>query len=318
MAENEVAQVDPMPPEKAKRSRRNNIRPFHQRKRTEENHSRLDDFHSWLSNLGKRLKAVYGLILLVPGSAAALGFSVKELGLRSIGIGLNTALVSMLFFQSLVIVVLYWLIPDPPPDEPVREVEAARHFMADGRAISSSRRFTQSWRRAWLWWSILYFAMGSIVLWAIFKGTDLRAMLKAWSPLLAFIDNVETIFIFMCFRELSPSVREDKVSDIVVGLAVILLFISAAQYGATQFLAIAWLGKLLGLLGGFAAGLALALLVGRLESKLVGAPLYVTILLYLYAAIQGSFVFLPDDLAVMLLLTSIAFIFKVFLFLFMA
>jgi hypothetical protein len=72
------------------------------------------------------------------------------------------------------------------------------------------------------------------------------------------------------------------------------------------------------LLGGFAAGLSLALLAGRLESKLVGAPLYVNVLLYLYAAIQGSFVFLPDDLVVMLLLTSVAFIFKMVLFLFMA
>jgi hypothetical protein len=298
--------------------RRSNVRPFHQRRPTAELHSDLESFGGWFTHLTGRFKAVYGIVLAIPGMAALVGFAMKELGLRIVNLDVTATLAFMIFFQSIAIVILYWRIPDPPIREHVREVEVAQNLPSYDRALGASDRFAQSWRRAWLWWSVLYLVMGCIVVAAIYNKTDINEALRAWSPLLNFIDNVETIFIFLCFHELSFSTHENKGSNIVSGLTVVLLFVLAANFGALHFPPIAWLGKLLGLISGFGAGLALALLVGRLESKLVGSPLYVIVPLYLYAAIQGSFVFLPDDLVLMLLLTSVAFIFKVVLFLFLA
>jgi hypothetical protein len=71
---------------------------------------------------------------------------------------------------------------------------------------------------------------------------------------------------------------------------------------------------------GMLAGVALALLVGRLESKFIGSPIWVLVLLYSYAVLQGSYrivVEWPDTIEgkiQKLLITSIALTFKFVLF----
>jgi hypothetical protein len=75
-----------------------------------------------------------------------------------------------------------------------------------------------------------------------------------------------------------------------------------------------------GIVSGVAAGVSLALLVGRLDSKFLGTPRSVLALLFLYASIQGSFpvVLSPDkDLAnqiVKATIISIALLGKILLF----
>jgi hypothetical protein len=120
----------------------------------------------------------------------------------------------------------------------------------------------------------------------------------------------------MCYRELAlPRKLEDD--DRQIPLIVLLVIISFAA--VIQLIGIGnnlhSIGKVTDWVGSFAAGAVIALLTGRLESKLINPPLVITVALYLYAVIQATLVLFPNDAELMIAMTSVAFLFKVILFL---
>jgi len=193
-------------------------------------------------------------------------------------------------------------------------------------AYEVSKDFSKMWRWAWLLWAALYFAWGFIILSALtsqgqlFTNGDIIGVLDRWFPLTSFLNNLSIIFLFICYGDLDfpTRVRQEKQRNLQVYLSALIVLVAVVD----AFLVINHLASpihiLLGWVGSFAAGAVIALLVGRLESKVINPPALMTASLYLYAAIQGSFFLFPKDPPLMLTLTSLAFLFKIGFFLLMA
>jgi hypothetical protein len=316
-----------------------------------------DTFSKWFKNLTTKAKTFYSIAVGVPGlttiaslMARAFRTPQNELWLPSA----ELALLGVLFLQFSTVFVLFWFIPKRKTpikgviEEVKKQSEAATEKASDAfdleiysKANESSIEFSQMWRLAWLAWAILYFAWSYIVLQALTSGKTLlsgsnvprgwlevwlplnvpRGWLEVWFPLIGLFNNLSTVFLIMCYRELTfptESKEEGKrlpLSALVAILVTIVGFVAGLEFMSGGNDSLKSIGVVTGWTGGFAAGAVIALLTGRLESRLINPPLTITVILYLYASIQATFTLFPTNIELMIIITSAAFLFKVILFL---
>jgi DNA-binding winged helix-turn-helix (wHTH) protein len=204
-------------------------------------------------------------------------------------------------------------------------------YLGSNKIDEKVKNSLQKIRKHWLWlflmWLLLYlvlffyYAEEIFHLNNLFSVTPDRFTLGA-NLLFTFFNYVNTIIIIYCFLYLNEQGETDKESkkdrfmyrNVLIAFGILTLFfyaISAPNKLVSSFL---------DLFTGIVAGIAMALFIGRLQSKFLGTrPLHI-IILYSYMALQPLYYLLTSidgwDFATVLLI-NLYLISKCFLFLYM-
>lgn len=188
--------------------------------------------------------------------------------------------------QAVVILLFFVLTPAPlVADSEHRDVaEAARSF----------------WRYWCLWeasWIVLY-----MLLWSAEIGPQVPILGFAkqredklnpiWEVAIHLANNVNSLLLVLCYCVLyAPSGIRIKskplVRDVLTFGSVIVLVLTTVELVCYRF---EWLSaiSIVYWIGNVGGGVGLAMLVGRLESKLIGPPIVFIVILYFYAVTQGT------------------------------
>ena len=192
-------------------------------------------------------------------------------------------------------------------------------------ASKAARDFRRYWGLAWMCWVFLYFALTTST-WLGFLPLPTDATPVAdetrWALLLLNLcQNSGTVLLFLCYEVVArPTIKDDLSRKQVLPTEAWFAIVALATVAEGILL---WVRpwddqQWFGWLSGFGQGTALALLVGRFDSKYVDPPAVTIGLLYLYAVIQGAWpVFRYED-DLMLVLTFLALVLKCLLFLFVS
>ncbi len=191
-------------------------------------------------------------------------------------------------------------------------------------ALIAAKDLRRYWGGAWLCWFFLYLGLSAGAFFGLSpepEATQLNA--TRWLAVgLNLLQNGTTVLLLLIYEVLArPTVKADlsrkQVLPKEAWLAVALLppLLEATLVASGQ----AWqLQQTFAWLSGFAQGTALALVVGRLDSKYIEPPALVVALLYIYAAIQGAWAMIQQHHELLLILTFLALVLKCLLFLFVA
>lgn len=190
-------------------------------------------------------------------------------------------------------------------------------------AAAAAVDFRRFWGIAWVCWLLLYSGLtaGALLGWLPNEGIPDSAS-RWWVVGLNLLQNGATVALLLAYEVLArPTLEADLTRKQVLPIeawfafALLLPLLEAAVLGAGA----SWqLQQWFGWISGFAQGTALALMVGRLDSKYLEPPTLVIALLYVYAAIQGAWPMFQSQPQLMLVLTFLALVLKCLLFLFVA
>lgn len=278
-----------------------------------------DSFQLWVKQKSQKAKVAIETLFAIPG--LTLIFSLFNLFGRKFlpdtTFPVDVIVMVVLFAQFAIVGLMYFFIPSVPN---LRErVDGSSSLPNTERIVERGARYSNLWSYAWLCWAILYFGLGMN---SLAKQVFPTANLWFVDPAAHLLNNIQTIFFIMCFKELrDPNKNQRSPLAAATAIAVVLavcetFFLIPGVLGQDSFGV--GLSEVLGWASGVLGGTAIALLVGRLETKLINAPVLMTIIFYLYASIQGAFPFIIKDDHVALVFTSLAFMFKLCLFYFMA
>lgn len=260
-------------------------------------------FRAWLATPGARID----LWIALAGAAATVVFLYR--GLRSPGGG---AVVPAI--HALVLLALLTRLPRAADaraeDEPALRLARV--------AAGDLRRY---WGGAWSFWVLLYLALTATALFGLTAAGP--TSVARWTSVgLNLLQNATTVLLLLAYEVVArPTVREDLTRRQLLPLEAWLVFalLLSLIEATLVLLAVPWsVQQWMGWASGFAQGTALALLVGRLDSKYIEPPAPVVALLYLYAAIQGAWPVFQQHRELMLVLTFLALVLKCLLFLFVA
>ncbi|MDX6710384.1 MAG: hypothetical protein QOH96_1400 [Blastocatellia bacterium] len=139
-------------------------------------------------------------------------------------------------------------------------------------------------------------------------------------------NNGSSLMIFLCFNILNKPTKIKRTGNIkdnalsigaaLVGIATlieILLVVGSSSIEKKYFILQLWSWG-----SGIFGGVAMALYIGRLQSKFLGPPDWLIVLLYSYTVIQSLFVFLEERQEAAVVLMDFALMMKCLLFLYMA
>jgi len=274
-----------------------------------------DHFGDWLLARKRRL--------ILPGLGAAFSATFGALSHVEAVFDWQWTTTVLLVFQAVVILALLAFAPNPLIDN-----QEAR-----GASVAI-RQFARAWRSLWLFWLIEFLVL------ATYEGGSAAARLTpnisaamkegTWPAavigvILNLANNLPTAALVICYIiasertvDLSAEVPEEKHLPWQSVMGV--LFLATAIDLVVRLNAVAhvvpvpWnLPKLFVWLSGIAAGLATALVIGRLDSKFIGLPSWVVVALYGYAVIQPGWSSFEDP-AVRAVLLNVALTLKLLLF----
>jgi len=178
------------------------------------------------------------------------------------------------------------------------------------RGSNAVMQFWKWWPWLWFAWAMLYVLLTFVSIFEseFFKETVLQKFLTNSKDgiqiILHIINNIATIILTMFFYFLAlPSVTEkdsekkgSKISILFMFGILILIILALTEIA---LLSIAKNGdqiiKIFGIFYGIFAATATALVIGRLDSQILGVPKGAIIILFIYAAIQPTFYFLIGD-----------------------
>jgi transcriptional regulator with XRE-family HTH domain len=190
-------------------------------------------------------------------------------------------------------------------------------------AAAAAGDFRRYWGAAWTFWLFLYLALAAGTAFDLLPTADGVTAGGRWVTVgLNLLQNATTVFLLLCYEVVARPTIEDDLSrrrylppEAWLVLAVLLSVLEAAGVGA----GLSWpQQQWFGWASGFGQGTALALVVGRLDSKYIEAPAPAVAALYLYAAIQGAWPIVQQHHQLLLVLTFLALVLKCVLFLFVA
>lgn len=217
--------------------------------------------------------------------------------------------------QACFILILFYWVPDPL---------TSAQKPGDNEAV---RRLWRNWCLIWGSWSILYFVLFVQGIGLGPSGTG--AHIPFWTVAMNVLNNINTLLFVGCYFLLSAIVvepdpfPEDESSTgarlrqvYVIGFVALLIF-TTAEILQDQY---RWPlpVEAYGWISGFAGGVALAMLVGRLQSPYISPPTWAITILYGYAAIQGAMGAFEDKPSLRTVLLVPAFLCKCVLFLLFA
>jgi hypothetical protein len=271
------------------------------------------DFNRWLRNLYRRAA------IIVPAVCAAVSwlFGAYTVASRSVdGHGFRIALFA---FQMLVCMVLLFLIPKPRTDQSISR-----------RAAAATEQFIEAWEKLWLCWVLLYLVFCARETCAVVAPSAAES--PFWSCGLNLANNLQTMVLVMVYLVISKSTVDTNRSNSKLpwtrGIALLALAsvlhllatVAAVYVPATSTLRpiVDFAVKCIPWASAIASGLAMALVVGRLDSKFADPPTWAVTLLYLYALIQVLWERFGQDPVVETVVISAALMLKCLLFLIVA
>lgn len=261
-------------------------------------------FAAWLGTAGGRLDLWISLL----GAAATAVFLYR--GLRAPGGGAAVPAI-----HCLVLLALLTRLPRVADPRAVEDPILRLAWTAAG----DLRRY---WGAAWTFWVLLYLALAATAAFDLLTGPVTSAVGRWTAVGLNLLQNATTVMLLLAYEVVArPTVREDLTRRQLLPVEAWLVFalLVSVVEGTLVLLGIPWTAQQwLGWVSGFAQGTALALLVGRLDSKYIEPPTPLIALLYLYAAIQGAWPVFQQHRELMLVLTFLALVLKCLLFLFVA
>ncbi len=264
---------------------------------------RWERFAGWLWRRDNQ-----ALWISIAGAAFTAVFLLQSLGRGEISPAVGIV-------QFAVILVLLTRLPRVAP---ATAGEADPRLRLASQAAVDLRRY---WGAVWTFWLFLYLGL------AVTTAAGLMPVAGAtpgdatrWAlVVLNLLQNGGTVLLLLCYEVMARPTLEDDLSrrqllptEAWLAFALLLSLMEAA----TAAFALAWqVQQWFGWVSGFAQGTALALLVGRLDSKYIETPTPVVAALYLYAAIQGAWPVFRWHYELMLILTFAALVLKCLLFL---
>ncbi len=250
----------------------------------------------------------------------SVGGSVATAVVLSFGFGQQPTSPLVQGTHFIVIFLLLALLPRPWT-APGETEDASHALMVASRALRDFRRY---WGLAWMAWVFLYFTITTSAFFDLFSVNDGVASRPSEGInllLLNLLQNCGTVLLFMCYEVVAKPTIDDDLRRRQV-LSTEAWFAAVALVAFAEG-AVVWNGawasqQWFAWLSGFGQGMALALLVGRFDSKYVNPPAATIALLYLYAVIQGAWPVLRYEDTLMLILTFLALLLKCLLFLFVS
>jgi hypothetical protein len=272
-----------------------------------------DDFNQWLKQ-SRRSWAIPSVgVVISPILAILINLRWPSSLLSS-----DFLPVMLLGFQAVVITVFLLLIPDP-----LSNVEFAKH------PSIAIEQFHQAWKRLWFFWILLYIGLAAQELLVISLKKEQVFLNSSWRWSISLIitnllNNLQTLTLAMCYLVVSSKTVESKrATNPLPWLqgAGVLITITAVEIFLTILVSTIWkaepatVPKVFIWFNGLGAGVVLALLIGRLESKLIDLPVWIVVSIYLYAVIQSGWAAFPEKPNVKMFLLIAALVLKISLFL---
>lgn len=211
--------------------------------------------------------------------------------------------------------------------------ENLRDLDSDSAKIGQALiQYTNYWRWLLISWLSLYVFLAILG----FKGLDLSTLIASADPqtqLLGIrlslfntlLNNWNTGMLFLCFYVLNKQMKDESekrnlAGTPLIGVAFFLVIVLTTVF---EFMSVANISKSFipkgaSLASGVAGAIAMALLVGRLQSKFFGPRLWVLVALYSYTAIQPLFLYLEKNDIWAVVLIAFALILKCLLYLYTA
>jgi DNA-binding winged helix-turn-helix (wHTH) protein len=202
----------------------------------------------------------------------------------------------------------------------------ARKIAKDAQEMS-----TKYWRGILFTWVIFYGVLTFLLIPGIEE--DVRA-LKTLSIASDLFNNLNTLLVILCYDVLNrpTEIRKGRASigdsRFFIGLGFVIAFLVLEilsvrphiheEITETKYVLTEW-----GLFSGVIGGIAVALLIGRLQSAFLGPPRWLIILLYFYIAIQPLYVHFAqrnsaEEIRIAVALINAALILKCLLYLYIA
>jgi DNA-binding winged helix-turn-helix (wHTH) protein len=202
------------------------------------------------------------------------------------------------------------------------------------RDKESPRRALAQYTKYWQWLLLSWVVLYAFLAFTGFKHWDVDSLIVdrdqanqslglTLSIFNALFNNMNTLLLVLCFNVLNKNVQDEKEHRNVMeapltGLVVVVLAVTVFA-----FLFVAPIDKRLiangaSLVSGIAGGIAMALYVGRLQSKFLGPRPWLLIALYSYTSIQPLFVYLGKETVWTVLLIDLALVLKCLLYLYVA
>ena len=190
-------------------------------------------------------------------------------------------------------------------------------------ALAAAGDLRRCWGAVWMAWLFLYLALTVASVVGVLPSGESLAPSARWLAVgLNLVQNCASVMLFLAYETVArPTIQSDLSRKQVLPLEAWLVFalLLPILEGWVVASGLSWSYQLwFGWISGFGQGTALALLVGRLDSKYIDPPALVVALLYVYAAIQGAWPAVQSHYELLLSLTFLALVLKCLLFLFIA
>jgi hypothetical protein len=193
----------------------------------------------------------------------------------------------------LTLVALLAILQKPIPRLPIGQPEEIK------RAQSAVVQFVHQWKLLWAVWVLFYLVVG-FQRFLVVAGTGTHVQLREFAnaPLanvaLHALNNAQTVVLYLCYYVITwTSLKrlgngEGYEEHTPTHLAWVLLAVVTLVEAACALLAPEW-ENAFAVFSGFGCGAAMAMVVGRLESKYAGAHPVLVFLFYVYALLQMTF-----------------------------
>jgi hypothetical protein len=269
-----------------------------------------DSFGAWLRSSRRRL-AIPPITIGVPAILTALNWlrsAPEPAWLRPSLVGL----------QLLAIIGLVLLLPEPLVDR-----------TNNPRASVVADQFSHWWRMLWLFWLFEYIVLFAREILSALPSPERSPWATAtWSTCLNLANNLPTVALILCYYiTTTRTIRNDggrfaslrlpwhKIVSVVALLAVLELLVRLTPLLEPLVPAFpAETASVFDWISGISAGLATALLAGRLDSRFIRLSPIIVTLMYLYAVLQAAWPTFGDNPDTRIVIVNVALALKILLF----
>jgi DNA-binding winged helix-turn-helix (wHTH) protein len=296
-----------------------------------------DTFEQWMGGRGRVVTLAFFAFVILTSTVSiwlyvspTLNFEAKPFACLA-----QAVVILIAFAHSLLLSSPRGFDSDKPVPE--RDIKAAgyddlRDLHSDSEKIRKAlRQYANYWRWLLISWLSLYVFLAVLG----FKGLDLSTLIAnanvemqllgiRLSLFNTLLNNWNTGMLFLCFYVLNKQMKEESEKRNLAGTPFIgfvfflLIVLTVFEFMSVADISKSFISKGASLASGIAGAIAMALLVGRLQSKFFGPRLWLLIALYSYTAIQPLFLYLEKNDIWAVVLIDFALILKCLLYLYTA
>jgi len=294
-------------------------------------------FEEWMSGRGRLITAaLFACVILTSAVSIWLYVSPRFTHLAKPFACLAQACVILIMLtHSLRLGLRGFDAVDQVPEGEIQKAgyESLSDLRSDSDKIRNAlRQYANYWRWLLISWLSLYIFLAVLG----FEGLDVSTLIAdanvanqllgiRLSLINTLLNNWNTAMLFLCFYVLNKQMKDEsdrrKLADtpfIGVGFFLLIVLTTVFEFMSVANISKSFIPKGASLASGIAGAIAMALLVGRLQSKFLGPRLWLLIVLYSYTAIQPLFLYLEKNDIWAVVLIDFALILKCLLYLYTA